>query len=520
MPSPDAEDHGYAGYLAGRPVITIGLMPTRLIELVENLPRSRVLLVGDLMLDRYLYGNAERLSPEAPVPVLHFQKEELRLGGAGSVAANLATLGARVVTVGVIGMDETGQQLAALLSSIGADPSGLVECARPTTCKMRLVGSAQHRHPQQMIRLDFEESKPIDAESAAKVIVTAVKAMEHADLICIEDYDKGAVTHDVCRAIIAAAANAKIPVLIDPARISDYRKYAGATCLKLNRPEAARATGLPVETPEQFRLAAERLLEMLSLEAVVLTLDKHGAYIASRAGDRALLQTRARQVYDVTGAGDMAFAMLAVARAGGATWEEATALANVAGGLEVEKFGVVPITPEEIIRELFADARLRQGKRRTLVELLPELARHRASGKRIVFTNGCFDLIHLGHIKYFQFAKQQGDLLVVGVNTDASIQRLKGPKRPIITESDRISVLEELESIDYLVSFDEDTPLDLIKTIRPNVLVKGADYRKEQVVGWELVEAGGGRVALAPLIDGRSTSNVIERIIEAYGTPR
>jgi D-beta-D-heptose 7-phosphate kinase/D-beta-D-heptose 1-phosphate adenosyltransferase len=495
-------------------------MATRLIELIENLPHSRVLLVGDMMVDRYLYGNAERLSPEAPVPVLHFQKEELRLGGAGSVAANLATLGAKVTTVGVIGPDETGRQLKHLLQTIGADPAGLVECDRPTTCKMRLVGSAQHRHPQQMIRLDFEHSAPVDHATAQKLIASAMQAMQTAEVVCIEDYNKGAVTPDICRAVIQAAKHRGLPVLIDPARIDDYRKYAGATCLKLNRPEAAKATGLPVETPEQFQLAAERLLETLSLEAVVVTLDKHGAYIASRAGDRRLLQTRTRQVYDVTGAGDMAFAMLAVARAAGANWEDATALANVAGGLEVEKFGVVPITPQEIIQELLTEAHLHAGKFRDLQTLLPELARHRASGKRLVFTNGCFDLIHLGHVKYFQFAKARGDLLIVGVNTDKSIQRLKGDKRPIINEADRISVLEELESIDYLVAFDDDTPINLIQAIRPDVLVKGADYKKEQVVGWDLVESYGGSVALAPLIDGRSTSKVIERIIDAYGKPR
>jgi D-beta-D-heptose 7-phosphate kinase/D-beta-D-heptose 1-phosphate adenosyltransferase len=495
-------------------------MATRLIELIENLPQSRVLLVGDMMVDRYLYGNAERLSPEAPVPVLHFQKEELRLGGAGSVAANLATLGAKVTAVGVIGLDETAQHLIHLLHDINADTSGLVECMRPTTCKMRLVGSAQHRHPQQMIRLDFEESSPIDPVSSETMIANAIKAMETTELVCIEDYNKGAVTPEICRAIIDAARHRGLPVLIDPARINDYRKYAGATCLKLNRPEASKATGLPVETPEQFQLAAERLLETLSLDAVVLTLDKHGAYIASRAGDRRQLQTRPRQVYDVTGAGDMAFAMLAVARAAGANWEEATALANVAGGLEVEKFGVVPIKPQEIARELLAEAHLHAGKYRLLPNLLPELSHHRASGKRIVFTNGCFDLIHLGHVKYFQFAKRQGDLLVVGVNTDASIQRLKGPKRPIINEADRISVLEELESIDYLVPFDEDTPIKLIEAVRPDVLVKGVDYKKEQVVGWDLVESYGGSVALAPLIDGKSTSNVIERVLEAYGKSR
>ena len=492
-------------------------MPTRLIELVENLPPSRVLLVGDWMVDRYLYGNAERLSPEAPVPVLHFQHEELRLGGAGSVAADLAVLGASVIAVGVVGRDEVAGHLRRLLNEIGATTDRLIATDRPTTCKMRLVGSAQHRHPQQMIRLDFEQAHAVDAEIERQLIDTAMAAIPSADLVCIEDYDKGVVTPAVCEALIAAARQHNKPVLIDPARIPDYRKYAGATCLKLNRPEAARATGLPVETPEQFPAAADKLLQMLSLDAVVMTLDKQGAFVASRVpAEHRLLGTRPRQVYDVTGAGDMAFAMLAVARAAGATWEEATTLANVAGGLEVEKFGVVPITPAEIAAELLAEAHLRQGKRRNFDDLLPELQRHRASGKRIVFTNGCFDLIHLGHVKYFQFAKQQGDLLVVGVNTDGSIQRLKGPKRPIISEADRVSVLEELESIDYLVTFDEDTPLKLITAIRPDVLVKGADYTKQQVVGWDVVEAGGGRVELAPLIDGHSTSAVIQRVLAAY----
>ena len=492
-------------------------MSIRLIDLVENLPATRVVLVGDYMVDRYLYGNAERLSPEAPVPVLHFQKEELRLGGAGSVAANLAALGARVAAVGVVGLDETGQQLAALLRDIRADPTGLLELPRPTTCKMRLVGSAQHRHPQQMIRLDFEEGRPVDAAAAARLVESAAAAMDDADLVCIEDYDKGAVTADVCRGVIDEAKRRGTPVLVDPARVSDYRKYAGATCLKLNRPEAARATGLPVETPDQYRRAAERLLETLSLEAVVLTLDKHGAYVASRSGDRRLIGTRPRQVYDVTGAGDMAFAMLAVARSAGATWDEATSLANTAGGLEVERFGVVPIRPTEIAAELRAAAHVRPSKRTTLDALLPELDRARRQGQRVVFTNGCFDLIHAGHVGYFQFAKRQGDVLVVGVNTDAGIRRLKGPTRPITPEADRLAVLEELESIDHLVLFDADTPITLIEAVRPDVLVKGADYAKDQVVGADFVEANGGTVALAPLAQGQSTSRVIERILAAHG---
>lgn len=492
-------------------------MSTHLIEIVERLAGARVVLLGDLMLDRYLYGNAERLSPEAPVPVLHYQREEYRLGGAGGVAANLAALGAEVRPIGVVGADAIGGELKAHLAQAGVATDWLLEAAgRPTICKTRLVGLAQHRHPQQMIRIDFEDTTPLPADLADRTIAKLNEAMASAKILCIEDYNKGLLTPKVCAAAIAAARRAGVPTLIDPANIPDYSKYAGATCLKLNRIEAKHATGIAADTLEGCARAADHLIQTLDLESVVITLDKSGAYLATRDGERRHLQTRARQVYDVTGAGDMVLATLAVARAAGATWTEAVALANVAGGLEVEKFGSVPITPQEIIQELMSEAHEGLGKQRTLEQLLPELQRHRAAGKRIVFTNGCFDLIHLGHVQYFRFAKDQGDLLVVGVNTDSSISRLKGPKRPIINEHDRVSVLEELESIDYLVRFDQDTPLELIEKIRPDVLVKGADYRKEQVVGWDVVESYGGRVALAPLVDGRSTSAVIRRIIDAY----
>jgi D-beta-D-heptose 7-phosphate kinase/D-beta-D-heptose 1-phosphate adenosyltransferase len=493
-------------------------MPTRLIELIENLPRTRVLLVGDLMLDRYVYANAERLSPEAPVPVLHYQSEELRLGGAGSVAANLAALNAEVHVIGAVGDgDADGAAVRTLLQQCGCDTSGVFAVpGRPTTCKVRLVGSAQHRHPQTMLRLDYEDRSAVPEEVCRKMLARFNELLGDAQVVCIEDYNKGVVCDAVCRGIIAAAKNRGVPVIVDPANLPQYTKYAGSTCLKLNRIETAHATGMPVQTAEQFDVAGAKLLEVLDLEAAVITLDKDGAYLASREGERRWLRTKARQVYDVTGAGDMVLAMLAVARAAGATWTEALTLANVAGGLEVEKFGAVPISPQEILQELLTEIHEHLGKERTLEQLLPELARHRASGKRIVFTNGCFDVIHLGHVKYFQYAKRQGDLLVVGVNTDASICRLKGPKRPVVNEKDRIGVLEELESIDYLVRFDQDTPIELIQAICPDVLVKGEDYRKEQVVGWDVVESYGGRVALAPLVDGRSTTAMIQRILEAY----
>jgi len=249
---------------------------------------------------------------------------------------------------------------------------------------------------------------------------------------------------------------------------------------------------------------------------VIVTLDRDGAYLATRQGDRQWLTTRARRVYDVSGAGDMVLAMLAVARAAGASWAESVALGNIAGGLEVERFGSVPVTPDEIVAELLNEDRGRSGKVRTSEDLLVDLKRLRATGKRIVFTNGCFDLVHVGHVKYFQFAKQQADVLVVAVNSDAGMRRLKGPTRPIIEEPDRIALLEELESIDYLVVFDEDTPIGLIEQVRPDVLVKGADYRKEDVVGGEFVESCGGRVALFPLVEGRSTSAMIRRILALH----
>jgi len=492
-------------------------MPTRLIELVERAPRARVVLVGDLMLDRYLFGNAERLSPEAPVPVLHYQREELRLGGAGGVAAMLAKLGADVRVVGVVGCDEAGKHVREHLAACGASADALLECTdRPTVSKVRLVGLAQHRHPQQMIRLDFEDQRPLPPDLADRVVERVEAELGQAEVLCVEDYNKGLLTPDVCRKLISLARDRGIPVLIDPANLPDYARYAGATALKLNRIETERATGLPCTNPEDYDAAGTWLLDRLGLEAVVVTLDKSGAYLATRDGERRWLKTKARQVYDVTGAGDMVLAMLAVARSAGADWPEAVALANVAGGLEVERFGSVPISREEVIQELLTEVHEHLGKERTLEQLLPELQRHRATGKRIVFTNGCFDLMHLGHVKYFRFAKAQGDLLVVGVNTDGSIRRLKGDKRPVTPEADRVGVLEEMQSIDYLVRFDEDTPMRLIEQIRPDVLVKGADYRKEQVVGWELVESYGGRIALAPLVDGRSTSAVIEKILDAY----
>jgi len=491
-------------------------MAARLVELVENFGSPKVVLVGDFMIDRYIFGSTDRVSPEAPIPVLRFRREEVRLGGAGFVLAGLATLGANVSAVGVCGNDRAGQTLCDTISTYNADTSCLVKCDRPTVEKVRLLGSSEDRTAQQMIRLDIEETSPVNKSIEDQLFAAAEKAIEGAQVLCLEDYNKGVLTESLTQRLIALGRARKLPVLIDPARLNDYSKYKGATLIKLNRPETEKATGQKITDEASCRAAATLLVETLDLQAVVITMNDKGSYLARRDGKHELLASRPRQVADATGAGDMVLTALALATAAGADWHEAVELANVVGGLEVEKLGCVPITRQEIIADLLQEQRQQSGKERSLAELLAEIDLHRRAGRRIVFTNGCFDLVHLGHVKYFQFAKAQGDLLIVGVNTDASIQRLKGDKRPVVGENDRIGVLEELESIDYLIKFDTDTPLELIEAIQPDVLVKGADYAKEQVVGWQIVEARGGHVALAPLIDGRSTSNVIKRILEAY----
>ncbi|HEX8323638.1 MAG TPA: D-glycero-beta-D-manno-heptose 1-phosphate adenylyltransferase [Tepidisphaeraceae bacterium] len=492
-------------------------MAARLVDLVSRFGSPRVVLAGDFMLDRYLFGSTDRVSPEAPIPVLRFKREESRLGGAGFVLAGLATLGASVAALGVCGDDSSGKAMCHKIAGYGANTSGLITTGRPTVEKVRLLGSSEDRTAQQMIRLDIEETGPIDSETEDRLFHAAEHAFDDADLVCIEDYNKGVLTESFTQRLIAMAKSRGLRVLVDPARLNDYSKYRGATLIKMNRPEAEKASGLPVRDAETAKAAAEKLLDVLDLQAVVITMNDKGSYLATRDGRSELLASRPRQVADATGAGDMVLTALAMASAAGADWHEAVELANVVGGLEVEKLGCVPITRDEIINDIFSEQRNAGGKERDADSLIAELAVHRRAGRRIVFTNGCFDLIHLGHVKYFQFAKAQGDVLVVGVNTDDSISRLKGPKRPVVNEHDRVGVLEELESIDYLIRFDTDTPLDLIKTVSPDVLVKGADYAKEQVVGWDYVESLGGHVALAPLIDGRSTSSVIRRILDAYG---
>jgi D-beta-D-heptose 7-phosphate kinase/D-beta-D-heptose 1-phosphate adenosyltransferase len=408
-----------------------------------------------------------------------------------------------------------GARLREGLRAAGCDDRGLLGLRdRPTTVKQNFVGLAQHRHPQKMFRVDTEERAPISARATAQLLQRVKQALRGARAVCLEDYNKGVLTEDLCQGVIALAKKRGVPVFVDPAAIRDYAKYRGATCITPNRTEASLATRMNADRGDEptLRAMAAKLLRELRLESVVLTLDKQGALLQEKTGEPRMVPTVARQVYDVTGAGDMVLAMLAAARANGADWHTAVELANTAAGLEVEKFGIVPIELDEVLLSVLRQQHEQLGKLRTLDQLLPELHAYRQQGRRIAFTNGCFDILHAGHVAYLREARRAGDLLVVGLNSDASIRRLKGDGRPVNHEADRVMVMSELTSVDYIVVFGEDTPIKLIEAIRPDALVKGSDYTRATVVGADIVERHGGKVVLVDLVEGRSTTNIIRKI--------
>ena len=489
-------------------------MSAHLSYIVRQAAGRRVLLVGDLMLDRYVYGDAERISPEAPVPVLRAIDQSDSVGGSGSVAACLTALGVSVRVCGVVGDDVHGRRLLELLANFGADCSLISKLTdRPTTTKTRLVGLAQHRHRQQLLRLDEEVTRPLEAADADRLFSAAEAAVANADAVCIEDYEKGLINDRLVAALVAAARRQNCPVLVDPGRISDYSRYRGATMLTPNRNELALAVGSECTTVSDTAAKAERLRAALDAEHIVVTLDREGAVLASCGQEWQHVPTRPRSVYDNTGAGDAVLAMLATALVGGADPVEAVKLANIAGGLEVEKFGCVPITADEVLADLRLEERRRLGKLRSMDELLGELKLRRDRGETVVMTNGCFDILHAGHVDYLARCREEGSLLVVAINSDASVRTLgKGDGRPFNPQEDRAVVLGALEAVDYVIIFEEPDPGRLIDQIRPDVLVKGEDWAKAGVVGRSVVESYGGKVKLMPLVEGRSTTSVISRI--------
>jgi D-beta-D-heptose 7-phosphate kinase/D-beta-D-heptose 1-phosphate adenosyltransferase len=483
-----------------------------LLKKVTSLGSPKVMVVGDFMLDIYVYGDAARISPEAPVPVLRVTETEYRCGGAGSVASNLAALGAAPLCIGVIGEDRHGEILIKELEAAGADTGGLLRLAdRPTISKQRLIGLAQHRHRQQLIRIDRESTEALGQQRYEQVLEAYEDRLSRADIVCLQDYNKGLLTDPVCRQMVELARQSHKKVLVDPCLTSDYAKYTGSTLITPNRKEASAASDIEVTDSETASRAADELMRRLRLEAVVITLDKEGAYLRTRAGGE-LIGTRARSVYDVTGAGDMVLSALAISLAAGNDYKTAVRMANIAGGIEVEKFGTSSVTVGEIVGEIIGQRRGKGDKVRAADSLLEELAAHRGQHRKVVFTNGCFDIVHRGHTEYLDFCKSQGDIVVVGLNSDASVKKIKGQGRPINDERDRAAVLAALESVDYVAVFDEPTPLNLIKKVRPDILVKGEDWAQKGVVGREFVESYGGKVVLAPLVDGRSSTATIEKL--------
>ena len=475
----------------------------------------KILIIGDVMLDRYLDGAVDRISPEAPVPVLHVRRSFNRPGGAANVAVNIAAMGGTALLVGAIGTDEAGRQLRAVLEADGVACDRLVAAsAMPTTVKTRLL--AGHN---QIAR--FDEEAILDDGAVLSAMADHIKAaVAVADLVVISDYVKGVCDETIAKAAITSAKARGIPVVVD-SKSAECSRFYGASVITPNRNEATAAAGFPIRTPADGLRAAGIIRDRFDIGAVVVTLGEQGmAFVSADESD--VIPTRARQVYDVTGAGDSVVAALSVALGRGISLRHACLLANAAAGLQVARVGTSRITWSEMLAELDGQPPTAHGKVVTRTELRDAVRRARAEGKRVGFTNGCFDILHHGHVRLLEAAAKECDLLVVGVNSDASVTRLKGPPRPFVGSVDRQAVLAGLASVGLVCEFSEDTPLEIIREVEPDVLIKGGDYKPEAIVGADIVQARGGRVVTPLFIPDASTTGIVERVRQsnADGAPQ
>lgn len=473
------------------------------ISMKLHLPRfadARVLVVGDIMLDRYWHGATARISPEAPVPVVKVGEIEDRPGGAANVALNLAALGAAVSLAGITGDDEAAAVLESRLQAAGVAPQLQRNPQLPTITKLRVIS-----RQQQLIRMDFEETLKLPAG----VELVGDAALQQAGVLVLSDYAKGTLADP--QALIQRAKACQLPVLVDP-KGSDFHKYRGATLLTPNLGEFEAVVGHSASEAELV-VKAETLIRELDLQALLITRGEQGMSLIRLGAPELHLPAQAREVFDVTGAGDTVIATLAAALAAGESLSHAVALANLAASIVVGKLGTATVSAVELQRLL---RREQGGDRGVLtVEQLQVLREEaRAIGETVVFTNGCFDILHAGHVTYLEQARARGDRLIVAINDDASVTRLKGPGRPINPVDGRMAVLAGLEAVDWVVSFSEDTPENLLRQIQPDVLVKGGDYSREQVVGWQIVEGYGGRVDVLGHVEGCSTTAIVERVVE------
>lgn len=467
---------------------------------IPRFDKARVLVVGDVMLDRYWHGATSRVSPEAPVPVVQVSTAQDSPGGAGNVALNIAALGAAASLVGVIGNDDNGERLESRLKAAGVLCSFEKTPYKPTVTKLRVIS----RH-QQLIRLDFEEA--FEATDVVGLPARVSKLLRENDVLILSDYRKGALQS--IPALISEARNAGVPVLVDP-KGDDFSLYRGATVMKPNMNEFEMIVGR-CHSEEELVSKGQALLRELELQALLITRGEQGMSLIREGLPEVHFPARARDVYDVTGAGDTVISVLGGSLAAGQSLVDSVALANIAAGLVVAKLGTAAISGPELRRELQRDGGSDHGVL-TREQLRLAVADARAHGERIVFTNGCFDIIHAGHVGYLQEARQQGDRLIVAINGDESVRRLKGEGRPINTIDRRMAVVAGLGSVDWVVSFDEDTPEDLLRDVKPDLLIKGGDYGVNEVVGAELVQDWGGEVRVLSFLDNCSTSAIVEKI--------
>lgn len=491
-------------------------MNSELLSALDNLGYPRVLVLGDLILDRYTWGDAERISQEAPVIVLRADHRESRLGGAANVGNMVRGLAAQATCVGVVGRDEAGGELRRMLRAAGMDDELVLEdAARPTTVKERFVGRACARHPNQILRVDHESRRALAPDLESEMLSRLVAELPRHDIVLISDYGKGVCTPLLLRTAIDFAANAGIPVVVDPLRGTDFTRYRGSTVLKPNRVETEGAVGEKIGTAADALRIGVALCRSLDLEMAIITLDRDGMAWIRRDGSGETFAIRPQEVYDITGAGDAVLATLGVCLGDGMDPSSAIHLSNIAAGLEVGRAGVSIVTRGEIRQELLASLKPTAAKVVTLAQAAGLAEGHRCRGQKLVFTNGCFDLLHVGHVSYLAEAAALGDVLIVGVNSDSSVRRIKGPQRPVIREGDRAEMLAALACVDYVVVFDDETPHRLLEALRPDVLVKGGTYLPQQVVGREVVERYGGRVCVTGAIEGISTSQIVRSIAGA-----
>jgi D-beta-D-heptose 7-phosphate kinase/D-beta-D-heptose 1-phosphate adenosyltransferase len=490
-------------------------MSDSLLKYLGDWKNPKILVVGDVMLDRYVWGSVERISPEAPIPVMREESGEEKLGGAGAVVMNLAVFGARVEFVSVVGGDAGGRQVVKMVrKAVGSDGGILVDRSRSTTIKTRFLGSVQsaRRGIQHILRLDSEVAEPVSSAVERRVISEINKRARGASCVLLPDYFKGLLTEKIVSACIKAGKREGAPVIIDPRRSSDYGLYRGATGLTPNRFEANLATGVGASTVEGCAEAGRKLVSNLGLQWCSITMDKDGQYLVRKGAPGLHLPTKPRLVYDVSGAGDMVLAAIGMALACGNPLKEAVRLSNIAAGVEVGKIGVATVALDEMRSAILSNHPMYSDKIKTRAQIGKALDEHRKRAETIVMTNGCFDILHAGHIQFLNFARNVGDVLVVCLNTDRSVRALKGEGRPVNPQDARARVLAALADVDYVVLFDEETPASIVRGIRPDKLVKGEDWRDKGVVGREFVESYGGEVVLAPLVNGLSTSGVIRKI--------